>query len=92
MTRSAMIESGYAPSVRLFEAAACGVPIICDSWKGIEEFLVPGKEILIAEDTAEVLRYLRGFPETERQELSARGPRCWRPTPRPIGRASWKVT
>jgi spore maturation protein CgeB len=49
-----MIESGYSPSVRLFEAAACGVPIISDHWRGIEELLEPGKEILIASQTSDV--------------------------------------
>ena len=72
LTRSEMIKTGYAPSVRLFEAAACGVPIISDRWKGIEEFLVPGAEILIAEDASAVLRYLREFPEAERLELGER--------------------
>ena len=43
-----MIKVGYSPSVRLFEAAACGAPIISDRWPGIESFFVPGREILLA--------------------------------------------
>jgi spore maturation protein CgeB len=39
-----MIKAGYSPSVRLFEAAACGVTIISDYWKGLETFLKPGKK------------------------------------------------
>ena len=42
-----MIRAGYSPSVRLFEAAACGVPIISDYWDGLETFFVPGREILV---------------------------------------------
>ena len=39
VTRTAMIRAGWSPSVRLFEAAACGVPIISDEWPGLEETL-----------------------------------------------------
>ncbi len=48
VTRTAMIRAGWSPSVRLFEAAACGVPIISDEWPGLEEFLVPGREIFVS--------------------------------------------
>ncbi len=48
ITRADMILAGYSPSVRLFEAAACGVPIISDHWPGIESFFTPGEEIHIA--------------------------------------------
>jgi len=72
LTRSENIRAGYAPSVRLFEAAACAVPVISDRWKGIEEFFVPGEEILLAGGAGEVLRYLREFPEDERLALGQR--------------------
>ena len=58
VTRAAMAEMGYCPSGRLFEAAACGTPIISDYWAGLEEFFEPGSEILVAsnaEDVEEVL-------------------------------------
>ncbi len=48
LTRRDMIDWGWSPSVRLFEAAACGVPIISDWWSGLDSFFEPGKEILIA--------------------------------------------
>src|SRR5690606_29719671 len=48
VTRQAMIRLGYSPSVRLFEAAACGVPIISDYWEGLSDLLEPGKEVYIA--------------------------------------------
>lgn len=71
VTRTDMIRCGYSPSVRLFEAAACGVPIISDDWPGLGEFLRPGREILVAHTSGDVLRYLRDLPETERQHLAA---------------------
>jgi spore maturation protein CgeB len=42
---------GYCPSGRLFEAAACGTPILSDAWKGLDAFFRPGAEILVAHDT-----------------------------------------
>ena len=55
VTRRAMAELGWCPSGRLFEAAACGCPVLSDVWDGLEEFFLPGKEILVASDTAEAL-------------------------------------
>ena len=48
VTRADMVRAGYSPSVRLFEAAACGTPIISDAWPGLAEIFEPGAEILIA--------------------------------------------
>lgn len=70
VTRAQMIAAGYSPSVRLFEAAACGVPIISDNWPGLEDFFVPGKEILIAESTAAVLDLLRQMSDERRAEIA----------------------
>ena len=72
LTRAAMIRAGYSPSVRLFEAAACGAPIISDPWPGLEEFFVPGEEILVAESTEEMLGILRQMPEDAAQALGRR--------------------
>jgi spore maturation protein CgeB len=58
VTRDAMAKTGYCPSGRLFEAAACGVPIVSDRWSGLEEFFTPGVEILIADSTDDVLAAL----------------------------------
>ncbi|KRQ06405.1 CgeB family protein [Bradyrhizobium sp. DASA03076] len=55
VTRNAMAEMGWCPSGRLFEAAACGVPLLSDDWPGIEEFFTPGSEILIAHDAQDTL-------------------------------------
>jgi spore maturation protein CgeB len=73
LTRSDMIAAGYSPSVRLFEAAACGTPIISDSWEGIETLFEPGLEILIARSAGEVLQWVRDTTEEERRRLGERG-------------------
>lgn len=51
ITRRAMAAMGWCPSGRLFEAAACGVPILTDAWAGLEEFYRPGEELLVAHGT-----------------------------------------
>lgn len=58
VTRDDMIEAGYSPSIRLFEAAACETVIISDRWDGIESIFTPGEEILIADDCEDVLRFM----------------------------------
>jgi spore maturation protein CgeB len=72
VTRAAMVRSGYAPSVRLFEAAACATAIISDRWAGLEEFFTPGSEILLAQSADEVLAYLEDLDESERRAIGAR--------------------
>lgn len=59
LTRDDMRRAGYSPSVRLFEAAACGAPIISDDWPGLEEVLKPDEEILLARSCDDVTHYLR---------------------------------
>jgi spore maturation protein CgeB len=71
VTRADMIEAGYSPSVRLFEAAACATPIISDIWDGIETLLEPGREIVLALGSDEVLQTLRNAGEPARQAMAA---------------------
>jgi spore maturation protein CgeB len=54
VTRAAMAGMGYCPSGRLFEAAACGAPVLTDAWEGLAAFFEPGREILLARDRADV--------------------------------------
>jgi spore maturation protein CgeB len=70
VTRHDMTAAGYSPSVRLFEAAACGVPIISDLWAGLDTFFVPGKEILIANAPEQVIAFLRDLSEPKRQKIA----------------------
>jgi len=64
VTRRAMAAYGYCPSGRLFEAAACGTPILTDWWDGLDTFFKPGTEILRVNTAADVLRIL-DLPEAE---------------------------
>ncbi len=72
VTREDMVASGFAPSVRLFEAAACGVPILSDDWPGLDELFVPDEEILIVRGTRDVLRNLRQLPWEAARAIGAR--------------------
>jgi spore maturation protein CgeB len=69
VTRREMVIAGYSPSVRLFEAAACGATIISDNWPGLDSFFVPGKEILLATSGEDVVRWLQAgsLPEIGRR-------------------------
>lgn len=62
VTRRAMRAMGYCPSGRLFEAAACGTPILTDDWKGLDAFFEPGREILVAHDTEDAMDALELAP------------------------------
>ncbi len=66
ITRADMISAGYSPSVRLFEAAACGVPIISDFWEGLDTVFEFGTEIFVSRSGAETLDYLRSMDEASR--------------------------
>jgi spore maturation protein CgeB len=73
VTRRAMAEMGYCPSGRLFEAAACGVPILTDSWDGLETFFAPDEEILITHSANDTLAALdRSLDELKRIAEAAR--------------------
>jgi spore maturation protein CgeB len=58
--------------VRLFEAAACGTPIISDHWSGIESLFAPDREIFLAREAAQVLRVLREIGDDERRRVGER--------------------
>jgi spore maturation protein CgeB len=71
LTRAEMLAAGYSPSVRLFEAAACGVPIITDRWPGLSAFFEPGKEIVVADTPEEVVLIISSISDDRRLGLSA---------------------
>lgn len=73
ITRQDMITAGYSPSVRLFEAGACGTPIISDYWNGLDSFFAIGEEILVAHSTEEVLDYMH----MHQDDRLAIGRRMW---------------
>ena len=72
LTRADMRTAGFSPSVRLFEAAACGTPIISDYWPGLETFFELEKEILTASSADQVLHYLNEIDEHERRAIGER--------------------
>jgi spore maturation protein CgeB len=71
ITRASMARMGYCPSGRLFEAAACGTPVLSDYWPGLEEFFTPGEEILLGNSTADAVSALQR-PQAEVAEIAKR--------------------
>jgi spore maturation protein CgeB len=71
LTRADMRRLGHSPSVRLFEAAACGAAIITDAWDGLEDFFEPYVEILPASTASDVQQFL-DLPEAERRTIGQR--------------------
>lgn len=67
VTRAPMARAGWSPSVRVFEAGACGVPVITDRWPGVDELF--GRDVFVAGD---VPRLLRETSEAERRRAGAR--------------------
>ncbi len=63
VTREGMARFGYCPSGRFFEAAACGTPVVTDSWEGLDSFFTPGEELFVAQTTDDVLRALASSDE-----------------------------
>lgn len=70
LTRTEMINAGFSPSVRLFEAAACAAPIISDRWRGLETLFSIGDEIIPADSAADVLAAL-DLPEKTRVMIAS---------------------
>ena len=70
--RVPMRRMGWAPSVTIFEVAACGVPLISDRWPGFEEFLLPGTEAIVADTCDDVLVAL-DLPDSRRRAIGEAG-------------------
>ncbi len=69
ITRDDMVRAGYSPSVRLFEAAACGTPIISDWWDGLDTILTPDREVLISQSSDDTLAYMLELPDHSRRDI-----------------------
>lgn len=69
ITRGVMVRYGFCPSGRLFEAAACGTPILTDGWNGLEMFFTPGEEILRVNTADDVLRAL-SWPDSRLRRVA----------------------
>mgnify|MGYP001033092327 CR=1 FL=1 len=72
VTRADMVRAGYSPSVRLFEAAACGTPIISDDWEGLDTFFIPDEEILICHSPEDVSDILVNMKDDQRRAIGER--------------------
>ncbi|MGA8026119.1 MAG: glycosyltransferase [Bryobacteraceae bacterium] len=62
ISRESMARYGFSPATRVFEAAGAAACLITDPWEGIDSFLQPGEEILVAQDGSAVARILRELP------------------------------
>ncbi len=72
VTRRDMVRAGYSPSVRLFEAAACGTPIITDAWPGLQDCFEPVREILVARSREDSVRILQEVSDEQRFAIGER--------------------
>jgi len=71
VTRADMIAAGWSPSVRLFEAAACAVPVVSDRWQGLDTLFEAGSEILLADHSEDVVRLLESCGDREATTIGA---------------------
>ena len=69
LTRDEMVAAGHSPSVRLFEASACGATNLSDDWPGLSDRLTPGDEILLPQNAAEVANMLQHTTDAERHRI-----------------------
>jgi len=72
VTRDSMVANGWSPATRVFEAAGSGACLITDEWPGIDEFLTPGDEVLVAADGAEVAAWVRDTDQRRAAEIGGR--------------------
>ncbi|MFT3917275.1 MAG: glycosyltransferase [Anaeromyxobacteraceae bacterium] len=61
VSRDGMASNGHSPATRVFEAAGAGACLVTDAWVGLEAFLAPGEEVLVARDGAEVAELVAGL-------------------------------
>ena len=69
ISRDSMARYGFSPATRVFEAAGAGACLITDAWEGIEQFLEPEREILVAQDGAEVAHHLHSLNESRARAI-----------------------
>lgn len=68
--RRTSVAEGWSPNIGVFEAAACGTPIISEPWPGLDELLVPSVEVIVVRTTRDVVRILRELPEERRSKIA----------------------
>ncbi len=75
VNRASMAHYGFSPPTRVFEAAGAGACLITDAWEGIDHFLEPEREILIASDGPEVARHLASLTPEHARDMARRARR-----------------
>ncbi len=73
--RASMVENGWSPATRMFEAAGAAACQVTDAWEGIEEFFAPGDEILVAASAEEVAERVRTVSDRRAREIGEAGRR-----------------
>jgi spore maturation protein CgeB len=69
ISRDSMADIGFSPATRVFEAAGAGACLITDHWQGIEQFLAPGDEVLVARDGKDVADHLASLTQAEAKRI-----------------------
>src|SRR5689334_3261825 len=69
ITRESMARTGFSPPTRVFEAAGAGACLITDAWPGIDSFLEPGNEVLVARDGQDVAEILDGLDQAKAAQI-----------------------
>ncbi len=69
VNRDSMASYGFSPPTRIFEAAGSGACLITDAWEGIETFLTPGREVLVARDADDVVQHLQSLDEEKAKQI-----------------------
>jgi spore maturation protein CgeB len=72
VTRDSMVANGWSPATRVFEAAGVGACLVTDHWAGVEDFLAPGAEVLVARDGAEVAEHVAATTPERARDIGAR--------------------
>ncbi|HKN83879.1 MAG TPA: glycosyltransferase, partial [Pyrinomonadaceae bacterium] len=69
VNRDSMASYGFSPPTRIFEAAGAAACLITDAWEGIETFLTPDREVLVAHDADDVARHLQGLDHEKAKKM-----------------------
>ncbi len=69
VARDSMAHIGFSPATRVFEAAGAAACLITDAWEGIEQFLIPDEEVLVARDGQDVAEHLAALTPERAQAI-----------------------
>ena len=72
VTRDSMAANGWSPATRVFEAAGAAACLLTDAWEGVEDFLLPDAEVLVAEDGTQVAEHLASLDEVRARAIGER--------------------